>query len=459
MYETEPAYYPSTLRSPLLGVVDNRHAREATRLEWQSDACNDIQSHGLMLAGLSTPHNSRSVHRLPKMGGSASSRGERLARARSSPSLTGSASFCGAYGEAPAMEEQYGNGGAPSLLAPLYGNSQSSAHAGSRPSSPHPVELDAPQRSPHWPSIYLPPTPRSTTLTWERPYRPAHARSISLDYATLPASVPPSARYPRSPSSSTSPNQPSVLASVQHRRLRHPSATSLSIQPIFTLPDPAADSRQHVPQRTLPGAVAEEDVSSSDEPDLSSLWLSRSETTSAVQTPLTAPPDFAGRFDSVDAFLPSPSRFQIAPAKDISMDDSHANATARPASDLPWPLMTPPTSPLWASAPSLPVPPTHFQALPDPTQAPHCRSPPSKPRARSEAGSPNGEKPHRCPYPECGRSFKRHEHLRRHDRMHTKERPYQCEEFGCGLRFRCVASLGAIGADVLGRRVRPILLY
>ncbi|KAI1824796.1 STE like transcription factor [Xylaria intraflava] len=51
-------------------------------------------------------------------------------------------------------------------------------------------------------------------------------------------------------------------------------------------------------------------------------------------------------------------------------------------------------------------------------------------RARSatvmELGNPYPQKSHSCPIPTCGRIFKRLEHLKRHVRTHTQERPYIC---------------------------------
>ncbi|OAD05327.1 C2H2-type zinc finger transcription factor, partial [Mucor lusitanicus CBS 277.49] len=38
-----------------------------------------------------------------------------------------------------------------------------------------------------------------------------------------------------------------------------------------------------------------------------------------------------------------------------------------------------------------------------------------------------------CPLPQCGRLFKRLEHLKRHFRTHTLERPYSCNM--CGKHF------------------------
>ncbi|KAI8343615.1 hypothetical protein BC941DRAFT_343937, partial [Chlamydoabsidia padenii] len=42
---------------------------------------------------------------------------------------------------------------------------------------------------------------------------------------------------------------------------------------------------------------------------------------------------------------------------------------------------------------------------------------------------------HACNYPQCGWSFKRFEHLKRHMLVHSGDRPHACPYPGCGKRF------------------------
>lgn len=52
-----------------------------------------------------------------------------------------------------------------------------------------------------------------------------------------------------------------------------------------------------------------------------------------------------------------------------------------------------------------------------------------------------GNKPHRCVFPGCGKSFLRPAHLLIHNRIHTGEKPFMCEYQGCGKRWNQKSAL------------------
>jgi len=53
----------------------------------------------------------------------------------------------------------------------------------------------------------------------------------------------------------------------------------------------------------------------------------------------------------------------------------------------------------------------------------------------------SGEKPFTCTHDACHKSFARKYDLKVHSRTHTKEKPYQCALSGCGKRFSRVSSM------------------
>lgn len=56
------------------------------------------------------------------------------------------------------------------------------------------------------------------------------------------------------------------------------------------------------------------------------------------------------------------------------------------------------------------------------------QSPTGVPRAPAPPGPPKPDKPRPHVCQTCGRSFARLEHLKRHERSHTKEKPFECPE-------------------------------
>jgi uncharacterized Zn-finger protein len=114
-----------------------------------------------------------------------------------------------------------------------------------------------------------------------------------------------------------------------------------------------------------------------------------------------------------------------------------------------------PELPEWTALPHSPSPPLQ-QALQSPKTPPEClqaplalrgnilktvkierRAAPASLESPSSIASQNQtSRPFTCDYPNCSRSFKRAEHLKRHVRsLHTKEKPYLCPEPSCKKAF------------------------
>lgn len=67
----------------------------------------------------------------------------------------------------------------------------------------------------------------------------------------------------------------------------------------------------------------------------------------------------------------------------------------------------------------------------------------TKPRGKQMELTDNSDRPFLCKVPGCNRAFKRFEHLKRHNKMHTGEKPYQCKYPGCNRGFSRSDNLNA----------------
>lgn len=56
-------------------------------------------------------------------------------------------------------------------------------------------------------------------------------------------------------------------------------------------------------------------------------------------------------------------------------------------------------------------------------------------KKRTSKSTALSAKAHACPVLQCSRKFKRLEHLKRHARIHTMERPFHCTYPGCQKSF------------------------
>ncbi|KAF5376369.1 hypothetical protein D9757_008637 [Collybiopsis confluens] len=154
-------------------------------------------------------------------------------------------------------------------------------------------------------------------------------------------------------------------------------------------------------------------------------------------TSAAPPPPFANRQRSMDEAMnvsaaSSPyvqDQSNLPPASNTYPSISGSPSTSPPASE---------HSPRATSdSPSRPVPSSSAEAAAHPNAV--------SVRGTSPSGVPITFKAFACPLLSCGRLFRRMEHLKRHLRTHTMERPFVCPNDGCGKRFSRSDNLGQHG--------------
>lgn len=388
--------------------------------------CADIQHRGLMVLGLDAPEPASSSRGSEGSGGE---RHERLGRPKSFPSLYAASLQPTIWQREEVLDSDYCR---QNLTNRLY----RSARAGGPPTprgSPRPfpvpqqlAQLPPPMGYGPWDLDELPCPPPSLVgpIYRDHPPRPVHARAVSLDHSSNHAPSPRRGELPGLLTGSASLHEvPSVL---QHRP--SPYAPMEDVVPVFTLPASGYASSSSCSSYFAPAPRIDEGHVASHE--WSHRWHGYD---SPIEMPISAPVDY-GRFQPYPAYRRGHSRASSVQEDATGSVDCLYTRSPTGAADAP--LVTPPASP------SRPRPTSVTSSA---SEVGTQMSPP-QPRRRQSSSVPDPDavdatdtkrkKPHKCEYPDCGRAFKRAEHLRRHERVHTQERPFQCQAFACGMRFR-----------------------
>ncbi|KAG0666391.1 hypothetical protein C6P46_004961 [Rhodotorula mucilaginosa] len=388
--------------------------------------CADIGQRGLMMFGLDAadqaPLNPSSSW---TRASSRFARSERLVRPKSYPSLDSAPHRSTEWPQHPVEPDYY--------RQDLSGTSYGPPRAGGGPptprESPLPPLLSLPDISTEldpseWVHDELPQPPPLAPYYDDVATQPVHPRAIAYDYASVPARAPRTRQMlPRLLTGMTL-AQEAVPSVLEHPPLS--CAPSDNVMPVFTLPASGYASSSSCSSQFRP----ESHMTSTE-------WFGRHLVHDpAIDTPLpvSAPVD-GGRFQPYPSHRRSRSQASSileGMQPESSLGEQHYSCSpAMPK----LPLATPPTSPSRTRPNSVSSSASELGLQMSPIHPRHRKSPRTPFSTSADEAAGAKKKPHKCAHPDCDRAFKRAEHLRRHERVHTQERPFQCHEHGCGMRF------------------------